>query len=175
MAALAGALAAALGQMVAGISKTKKAHAEHASRLEAHASELARLAEQLKAAIDEDARSYEAVLGAYRLPQGSDAEKQERQREVAAALRHAAEVPLAVAEATARVLEHLNQLVAITSASLASDIRTARAMAQAGVRGALENVEINLKGLDDAEYVAQQRQRVASLEARLAEADLVAK
>lgn len=175
VAALAGALAAALGQMVAGISKTKKAHAEHAARLEAHASELARLAEQLKAAIDQDARSYEAVLAAYRLPQGSDAEKQERQREVAAALRHAAEVPLAVAEATARVLEHLNQLVAITSASLVSDIRTARAMAQASVRGALENVEINLKALDDEDYVARQRQRVASLETRLAETDLVAK
>lgn len=175
VAALAGALAAALGQMVANLSKQKKAHAQHAPRLEAHAKELEALGTTLKQAVDADAQSYEAVLAAYRLPQSTEAEKQTRKEAIQKAVRQAVEVPLGVAEATAAVLEHLNQLMGITSAAMASDLKTAKHMAQAALRGALENVEINLASSEDKEAASQWRRRVSALESRRAEADLVTK
>ncbi|MFQ5816630.1 MAG: glutamate formimidoyltransferase [Terriglobia bacterium] len=175
VAALVAALAAALGQMVADLSKRKKAHAEHSERLEKHARELEMLCQELKTAMDADAESFEVVLAAQRLPQASEAQKQARARAIEQALQHAAAVPLGVAEATAAVLEHLNQLVGITSAAMASDLKTGKHLAQAALRGALENVEINLSSLEDKEFVSRQRQRLAALESRLAEADLVAR
>jgi len=167
VAALAGALAAALGQMVANLSRTKKAHAEHAERLAAHAVELEKLAAQLKAGIDRDAASFEAVMQAYRLPQ--------EQQAIEHALKRATEVPLEAAEAAATVLEHLQQLTGITSPSMASDLNTGKHMAIAALRSALENVEINLSSIRNESYVSQQRQRVLALESRLAKMDLVAK
>ncbi|MFQ5927992.1 MAG: glutamate formimidoyltransferase, partial [Terriglobia bacterium] len=175
VAALAGALAAALGQMVANLSRRKKAHAEHSERLETHTRELEALCQELKAAMDADAESFEAVLAAHRLPRASEAEKQTRHEASEQALKHAAKVPLAVAEATATVLEHLNHLTGMTSAAMASDLKTGKHLAQAALRGALENVESNLSSLEDKEFVRRQRQRLAALENRLAEADLVPK
>lgn len=172
VAALAGALAAALGQMVANLSKAKKAHAEHAARLAEHAAELEKLTAQLKAEIDRDAASFEAVMQAYRLPQANAQEKQARQEAIENALKNAAEVPLEAAEAAAAVLERLNELTGITSPSMASDLKTGKHMAVAALRGTLENVEINLGSIADKSFVSRQRQRMAALETRLAKRDL---
>lgn len=173
VAALAGALAAALGQMVADLSRSKKAHAEHAERLAGHAAALEKLTTQLKAGIDRDAASFEAVMEAYRLPQSNAQEKQAREQAIEAALKQAAEVPLEAAEATVAVLEHLNQLTDITSPSMASDLKTGKHMAVAALRGALENVESNLGSIADTDFVSRQRQRVAVLESQLARMNLM--
>src|SRR6266705_261671 len=79
--ALAAALAASLGQMVAGLSRKKKSQAAHAEELSVALDELRRAAQSLTEAIDHDAASYDAVLVAMRLPQG-DAEEQ-RKRDAA--------------------------------------------------------------------------------------------
>src|SRR6058998_2323456 len=65
-AAAAGAMAAGLGAMVADMSRTKKAYAQHAPQLSETISQLARLREELKAAIDADAESYNNVMKAYK-------------------------------------------------------------------------------------------------------------
>jgi formiminotetrahydrofolate cyclodeaminase len=51
-----------------------------------------------------------------------------------------------------------------------SDLEVARYMAAAGARGALANVEINLKGIADSAYVAETRSKIASLRERLEKA-----
>jgi glutamate formiminotransferase len=168
-AALAGALAAALGHMVAKLSASKKAHAEHAEALERHAAELARLRGQLQGAIERDAASYDSVLAAYRLPKSSDAEKQARDAAIERAHQGATEVPLEVAAAAGRVLEHLAQLGTISSPNMASDLKTGVHLAKAALRGALENVKINLDGIRDAGFRERARHQAAEMEARLVE------
>src|SRR5438128_5341199 len=61
-AAAAGAMAAALGTMGAGMSRSKKAYLQHEQQLGQAISRLARLREELKAAIDADAESYNSVM-----------------------------------------------------------------------------------------------------------------
>ena len=174
-AALAGALAAALGHMVAKLSASKKAHAEHAEALQRHAAELAQLREQLQGAIERDAASYEAVLAAYRLPKGTDADKQSRDAAIERASQGATEVPLQVAQATGRVLKHLAQLGPISSPNMASDLKTGIHLGRAALQGALENVKINLDGIRDAGFRERARSRAAELEARLGEATPVSR
>jgi glutamate formiminotransferase len=168
--ALAGALAACLGEMVAGLSRKRKSLAGRAEELSELLGELRRAADGLAEAIDHDAASYEAVLAAARLPRGDPGEEQRRNAALEAATQRAAEVPLEVAENSVSVYERLGQLEAIAPASMRSDLRVARLMAEAGAKGAAENVEINLESLNDSARVETMRARVKSLLNRMSEA-----
>jgi glutamate formiminotransferase/formiminotetrahydrofolate cyclodeaminase len=170
VAAFAGALAASLGQMVAGLSRKKKSQAAHVDQLSAALDELRRAASDLAEAIDRDAASYDAVLAAFKLPQGDAQETQQRQAAVQQATKGAAQVPLQVAERCVVLFERLGQLEPIVAASMRSDIYVARLMAGAGARGALANVEINLGALTDAAYAASMRMNITALRERLGDA-----
>lgn len=174
-AALAGALAAALGEMVAGLSAEKKSFARHADALKEQAQVLTERRAQLRSAIDRDAASFEAVLNAYRLPQTTEPEKQARQQAIENANQQATEVPLEVAEAAATVLDVLARLGPISSPSMASDLKTGWHLGVAALRGALENVKINLDSIQDRSYQKQARARMSHLEAKLGEATPVSK
>jgi glutamate formiminotransferase / formiminotetrahydrofolate cyclodeaminase len=174
VAALAAALAASLGQMVAGLSRKKKSQAAQAEELSAALAELRVTRENLAEAIDRDAASYEAVLAAFKLPKETLEEQRRRDAAIQRATRQAAEVPMQVAEAAVDLYERLGQLEAIAAASMLSDLRVGRLMASAAARGALENVTINLASISDPSYVAAIQARATALETRLASSPVTA-
>ena len=165
--ALAGALAASLAQMVAGLSRKKKSQAAYAEQLDRAISDMHSAAMELADAIDRDAESYNAVLAAFKLPKDSPEDARRREDAVQQATRGAAEVPMAVARRSLELFERLGQLEAISSASMLSDLRVARLMAAAGARGALANVAINLDSITDASFVAAMRTQSQDIESRL--------
>jgi glutamate formiminotransferase / formiminotetrahydrofolate cyclodeaminase len=169
VAALAGALAASLGQMVASLSRKKKSQAAHVDQLSDALAEFQTSARALAEAIDRDAASFGHVMAAYKLPK--DTSELERQRDFAIqqALHGAASVPLEVARAAAEVFDRLGQLESISSSSMYSDVRVGRLMAAAAVRGALENVAINLDSITDSEFAKRLRAESAAVSARVAE------
>lgn len=73
------------------------------------------------------------------------------------------------------MLDTLAQLGPITSPGMASDLKTGVHLGVAALRGALENVKINLDSLQDRSFQGRVRTRVAPLEARLPEAAPVSK
>jgi glutamate formiminotransferase / formiminotetrahydrofolate cyclodeaminase len=168
--AFAGALAASLGQMVAGLSRKKKSQATHVDRLSDALESMRRAADELAEAIDHDASAYDAVVAAFKLPQDNTAETKLREEAIQAATRGAAEVPLRVAERTVALFERLGQLASIAAASMKSDLEVARLMAGASAKGALANVEINLDSITDAGYVSSMREKISGLRGRLGEA-----
>jgi len=165
--AFAGALAAALGQMVAGLSRKKKMQAPFVDKLSENVDALRKTVDELTAAIDRDASSYEAVMAAFMMPQGNPEEMHAREHAIQKATKGASEVPMEVAEKAASLVERLVQLEGISAASMKSDLLVARLMGVAGAKGALANVEINLEGLKDAAYVARMRSKVDELRKRL--------
>jgi glutamate formiminotransferase/formiminotetrahydrofolate cyclodeaminase len=169
VAALAGALGASLGQMVAGLSLKKKPLAAHAGALLEAPEEFHAAARALTEAIDRDAASFESVIAAYKLPRGTPEQMQRRDAAVQQGLAAAIEVPLEVARRAAEVFEKLGQLEPMSSPSMSSDIRVARLMASAAVRGALENVAINLESITDAAFAGPVRSEALSLTARVSE------
>src|SRR6266852_3318097 len=167
--ALAGALAASLRQMVAGLSRKKKSQAAYVNQLSEAIDHLRRTATELAEAIDRDAASYDAVIAAYKLPQSNAEETRRRDEAIQCATRGASEVPLQVAERSVALFERLGQLASIAAASMKSDLEVARLMAAAGAQGALANVEINLESIADANYVTSTRAKSAALRERLSE------
>jgi formiminotetrahydrofolate cyclodeaminase len=136
-------------------------------KLSEHLDALRREADALTEAIDADAASYDAVMTAFKLPQGGAAEIAARDKAIQKTTIVAAEVPLKVAERAVALFERLGQLETIAAASMKSDLRVARLMASAGAEGALANVEINLDGIKDAPYVVAKRHAISSLRDKL--------
>jgi len=168
VAAMAGALAASLGEMVAGLSRKKKSQSAFMEGLTAAIDAMRQAARDLAAAIDRDAQSYEAVMLAFQLPKETPEEQTRRTDAIERATRHAAEVPMETAVAAVELFEKLVQLEAMAAPSMLSDLHVGRWMALAAARGALENVAINLASLHDSFYVSEIKSRVAAIEARLA-------
>jgi glutamate formiminotransferase/formiminotetrahydrofolate cyclodeaminase len=165
--AFAAAAAASLGQMVAGLARKKKSQILHVDKLSDHLGALRRIADEFTAAIDRDASSYDSVMAAFKLPNGTPEEIEKREAAIQLATKGASEVPMEVARKATDLLNRLVQLEAISPASMKSDLLVARLMAVAGANGALANVEINLDGLKDASYVAAMRTKVDELRKRL--------
>ena len=169
VAALAGALGASLGQMVAGLSRKKKSQAAHVEALSEAEGRFRAASEFLAQAIDRDASSFQSVMAAYKLPQGTPEEQSRREEAAQHALRGAAQVPLEVARKAAELFDDLGQLEAISSPSMLSDIRVGRLMAAAAVRGALENGRINLESITDKASVEAMRAETSAILAHIAE------
>lgn len=158
-AAASGAMAAGLAAMVASMSRGKKAYAQFERELSEAISRLSRLREELKAAIDADAESYNSVMAAYRKAK----ESASADGVVDSALKQATSVPLSVAEKSREVDKLVEKLRPITNPNMKSDLTTATALARAAIEGALANVEINLESLNDRDFIAQVRKRTASI------------
>jgi formiminotetrahydrofolate cyclodeaminase len=145
--------------MVASMSRGKKAYLQYESQLSAAIAQLAQLREELKAAIDADAESYNAVVKAYKAAKESN----DGDAAITHALKGAAGVPLGVAERGREVAGILESLRPITNPKMASDLTVGLALARAAIEGALANVEINLESLSEPGFVSATRERVAAL------------
>ena len=157
--AAAGAMAASLGQMVASMSRGKKAYLQYERELGEAIAHLAQLREDLKCAIDADAESYNAVVRAYRQAK----ESANGDGIINEALKQATNVPLSVAERAREVARLVESLRRITNPKMSSDLDVASALAKAATQGALANVEINLESLHDEAFAGAVRERAAAL------------
>ncbi|HEV2178611.1 MAG TPA: glutamate formimidoyltransferase [Terriglobia bacterium] len=163
VAALSGALAAALGEMVCRLSLKKKSLAEHHAAINAALERLSGLRSQLMQAIDRDAASYDDVIRALRLPKATEAEQAARADAIEEASKRAASVPLETAELAVKTARTVETLRGITLAQAASDIAVAVQMAQAARMGAVENVRANLPSIQDREWVSATEEKVKLL------------
>jgi glutamate formiminotransferase / formiminotetrahydrofolate cyclodeaminase len=158
--AVSGAMAAALGSMVAGMSRGKKAYVQYEPQLSQIMARLAQLREELKSGIDADAESYNQVMAAYKAAKASS----NGESQIEAATKTATLVPLQNAAKTREVLQLIEALRPITNPNMASDLTVAAALAEAGIKGALANVKINLASLKDAGFVRDVRSQVEAME-----------
>jgi len=165
-AAASGAMAAALATMVATMSRGKKAYLQYESQFSEAIARLGPLREELTAAIDADAVSYNLVMKAYRAAR----ECADGGQAVSAALQEATRVPLSVAEKAVAVRQIATRLQPISNPNMKSDLLAAIALTGAALEGALANVAINLDSLDaavteNAEFLRATQARVAALQA----------
>jgi glutamate formiminotransferase/formiminotetrahydrofolate cyclodeaminase len=168
VAALAGALGAALAAMVANLPHPKAAFAKARPELEAIAVDAQRLKQDLLDAIDDDTWAFQAVMDAGKQP------ADERDAAVREATLGAAAVPLRVTEACVEIVElHRRALNAGMKAS-ASDAGVGATMARAAAIGAAMNVRINLQDMvEDPEAATMLERAEAALAATETAADAV--
>ncbi len=162
-AALAGALAASLVAMVCRLTIGRKQYEQYNAEFENILPRADALREELLELIQQDADAYSNVMAAYQLPKASDAEKSARAEAIQQAFRHAAQVPMRVAKACAELVDMAATTAAHGNKNAASDAGAGALMAEAGLRAAMLNVEINLGFIQDNEFNAQARAQLEPL------------
>ena len=143
--ALAGALAAAMGEMVLNYSVGKKDLAAYQSELQAGLSELTRARSLLLGLMQEDQAAYEALTAARKLPASSPT----RQKELDVALVACIRVPQAMGATALAILAEADRLVDKVNHHLLSDLAVCCELAMATLRSAGYNVRVNLPELQD--------------------------
>ena len=149
VAAHAGALGAALAQMVAGLTAGRKKYASVDAEMRDVAVRAAALGNTLSALVARDAAAYQVVADAYKLPADGDEQQREKTARMDEALLHAAEVPLETARACAGVAELALAVAERGNTNAASDAAVGALLAEAGCVGASYNVRINVGALSD--------------------------
>jgi glutamate formiminotransferase/formiminotetrahydrofolate cyclodeaminase len=170
VAAHAGALAAALAQMVAGLTIGKKKYAAVEGEMKEIALTAAALVNTLSALVARDAAAYGLVMAAYKLPSEPEDAAAKRKEAVTQALLGAAEVPLETARACAAVVELAQTVAQKGNTNAVSDAGVAALLAEAACRGAVYNIRINVSSLDDksrgAGLLEEANQLIAQTSAR---------
>ena len=149
VAAHAGALAAALAQMVASLTMGKKKYASVDAEMRELAVRAAAVGNTLSSLVARDASAYAIVAAAYKLPGDTPEQQSEKTTTVDDALMHAAEVPLETARACAEVAELAFAVAERGNVNAASDAGVAALLAEAGCVGASYNVRINVSSLSN--------------------------
>lgn len=161
--ALAGALSVALSRMVAGLARGKKGYEGVESELSQIEAKAKRTQARLEALIDEDARAYESVVAAMRMPKSTDQEKVARVDAMQAAYRKATEVPLEIMERCIEALELAEAAVKKGNRSATTDAAVAVLLAESAIRGASLNCSTNLASIRDEAFRAQAEDRAEKL------------
>jgi glutamate formiminotransferase/formiminotetrahydrofolate cyclodeaminase len=162
-AALAGGLGVALLLMVCELTIGKQGYEEVAEHFQALRTRLNSRKERYLELVDEDARAFEAVMAAYKLPKMTDEEKERRSSIVQAALRGACSTPLEVMELARGALSDGLIIAREGNKSSISDAGVGGELLRAAGRGGRLNLLINLTGIKDEVWVKEKLDLISEL------------
>lgn len=169
VAALAGALGAALVQMVAGLTTGRKKYVAVQAEAETILQQAATLRAHLTDAIAADAAAFEEVMAVSRNKLLSPDEKADA---VQAAMLHAVAVPLGVARLCRDVVRLALAIVRIGNLNAATDGAAGAWMAHAAAQAAALNVRVNARDVTDPALVQSWLEELGAI---LAEVDNLTK
>lgn len=149
VAAHAGALAAALAQMVAALTIGKKKYAAVESEMRDVSWKAGRLVAKLSTLVQSDADAYAAVSSAYKMAKDSPDAAASRAAAIQVALLAAAKIPLETCRACRAVAELARAVATNGNTNAITDAGVCALLADAGCKGASYNVRINIASLDD--------------------------
>ena len=147
--ALAGALGAALGTMVANLSAIKKGWEDRVGEFSPWAEQGQALKDKLIALVDEDTRAFDAIMSAFGLPKDTPEQIAERKQAIQDASKYATEVPYRTMQTAYDCLPLLKQMAEHGNPNSLSDVGVGALCIKTAVRGAWLNVLINAQGLSD--------------------------
>ena len=162
--ALAGALAAALTEMVAGLTIGKKKYAEVEEEMKNAVAPMHEICEHLLDDIKRDSESFDLYMQARTLPKETEEEKAARTKAMQDGLKAAVAVPLSVAKRAYEVMPYAEVMVTKGNKTAVTDALVATMMARTAVLGALFNVKINLESIKDEAFVEETAKEVAVIE-----------
>ena len=153
--ALAGSLAAALTEMVAGLTIGKKKYAEVEDEMWELKKKCDELQKDFLRLIERDAEVFEPLSKAYGMPRETEEEKAEKARVMEIVLKDACSVPMEIMEKCCEAIEVIVEFAAKGSKLAISDAGVGAAFCKAALKGASLNVYINTKSMADREYAEE--------------------
>ena len=149
------AIGAGLGSMVAKLTYGVRKFEEHEMALRKVIPVLHKAAQDLIPMIDADTNAFNDFVDASRLPQKTEAEKNIRFEKMQAGLKKAIEIPLTTMKIGDSAWDAMVEAAKIGNIASKSDIQVGARALELGIWGAWKNVLINMKDIQDAEFVAK--------------------
>jgi glutamate formiminotransferase/formiminotetrahydrofolate cyclodeaminase len=163
VAALAGALGAALGAMVANLSVGKGEYDDRYETLCGLAERAQEVKDALVRGVDEDTEAFDEVIQGMRMPKDTQEEREERARAIEEGYKVATRVPLATAEECRKALDICLEMARMAPDEMVSDVGSGALMALAGLKAAAYNVRINLPHISDEEFHREMNEKLRGL------------
>ncbi len=173
VAALCGALSAALSSMVANLTYGKKGYEPVTEEMKTTALTAQNLKDRLLQLVDDDTQAFNQVMEALRLPRGSEEQQKEREVALERAQQEATLVPLEVLRLSRQLLELSEKVVRRGNKNSLSDAGVSALTAVAAAEAAYYNIRINLLNIKDEafrEKVEQEAKEIFSLVEKMSEA-----
>ncbi|MFW6064534.1 MAG: glutamate formimidoyltransferase [Candidatus Natronoplasma sp.] len=155
IAALSGAIGAALSSMVSNLSTGGRGTADVDSKLMPVAEEAQGLKDELLRTVDEDTNAFDKYMEAKRMPKSTEEERKRRKKAMQEGLKHAVEVPMDTAKTSAKVIDLAEKASEYGKKDAVSDALVAAQMAYSGVVGGIANVKINLGDIEDEDFIEE--------------------
>ncbi len=150
-----GALAAALGTMVANLSAHKRGWDDRWKEFSDWAEKGQDVMERLLRLVDEDTAAFARIMDVFSMPKGTDEEKAARAEAMETATLYATQVPLRTMQTALEALPIALEMARTGNPASASDAGVGAIAALAAVRGAHLNVRINAAGLQDRDLAGK--------------------
>ncbi len=167
VAALCGALSAALSSMVANLTVGKREYEAVREQMVEVAVKAQTLKDNLLRAVDRDTQAFNKVMDAFRLPKTTPDQAREKDRALEEASKEATLVPLDVAGMAVEAVKLAREAALKGNRNSVSDAGVAGLVAQAAGEGAYYNVLINLPGIKDKAFKAKVQAKVLRLKKEL--------
>lgn len=166
-----GALAAALGTMVANLSAHKAGWDDRWEEFSNYADGGQLLVDHLLHLVDEDTAAFNRIMSAIQMPKSTPEEKVQREKALEEATLYATKVPLRTMEAAMDVFPLLEAMASTGNPASVSDAGVGALAARSAVLGAELNVRINAAGLKDRQQADRLTEEAASIAAKAIEAE----
>lgn len=161
--AIAGSIAAALITMDCNLTLGKESY----KRVEKQVMEIRKRSSSISSVLlrcaDRDARSFEAVMKAISMPRSTELQKLKRFEKVQASLKKATEVPLEIMIQCAELGAMAKYMAENGNKNSRSDALVGGILAEAAMKGAYENLEINLESIKDESFVEEMNRKAHTL------------
>jgi len=167
IAALSAAIAASLSEMVAHLTIGKKGYEALEEKMQENAKDAFQYRERLIRYIDKDSNAYNDVMAAFKLPKGTEQERNNREGAIQEALINATLVPLDVARDAFKIIGLAGKAVRQGNKNAVTDAAEAVMMARTAALSALYNVKINLASIKDANFVEKIREETKHMESEI--------
>lgn len=166
-----GALAAALGTMVANLSAHKRGWDDRWKEFSDWAERGQDVMERLLRLVDEDTEAFAKIMDVFSMPKGTEEEKAARAEAMEKATLYASRVPLKTMQTAMEAMPVALAMARIGNPASASDAGVGAIAALAAVRGAHLNVRINAAGLKDRALAAELTDEAERIEAEAVAAE----
>ena len=162
--ALNGAIATALAEMLANLTIGKKKYVELEDEMKQTVDKMGQQRELFFEDIDRDAGAYKTVMDAFKLPKETDEEKAKRSDQIQEATKHAALIPMEIAQRAFDLLADIEYTTRNGNSNAVTDGCISMMTCRTAVLGALLNVRINLGSIKDIDFVKELENRCNTME-----------
>lgn len=152
--AVAATIGAAMGAMVASLTKGKKGYEEYQEQNEAILKAFMDGIESLKALTQGDVDAFDGYMKTFKMPKDTEEQKKARSAAIQEGVKKATLAPMNICRKCLELMREAAKLAPFGNKGAISDCGVAAILLEGALRGAMLSVDINLPSIKDAAFAA---------------------